>query len=354
MTAVIAKGERTTTAVLDVASSAQPPLHDDRFGLRIVSLLEGAAAIADDLAQGVVVSGDAPAVQQLPVLPRPVVEQRGVACQGALFSGSPVSLAYRWFRDGAAIAGATSATYTPVRSDVGRTLGCAVDATNAYGSARASSDPILVGVNPAAPSGGKPALNPGDAKAGETLECERGTWKPLADRYEYAWLREGEVVEDATESQFTTDVDDAGTAIRCVVVATNAQGSSPAVKSAATVLGRPLAGVTVPDAVIVRGDAFDLRVRCMGDQPCAGTTTVHELRRTALQRRRASKPARWGRRRFSIPAGRSRTVRITLTRGGRAALRRRGRVRVTATTALRSGGERVTIQRAVTLRAPRR
>lgn len=56
----------------------------------------------------------------------------------------PTSLQFEWRRDGVAIAGATSSTYTTVVADEGTTITCAVTATNAAGGAVAISNGLVV------------------------------------------------------------------------------------------------------------------------------------------------------------------------------------------------------------------
>ena len=59
------------------------------------------------------------------------------------------SYARQWFRDGAAIAGAATPGYVLVDDDVGAMINHTVTATNAGGSATASSDPVGQIVEPA-------------------------------------------------------------------------------------------------------------------------------------------------------------------------------------------------------------
>ena len=68
----------------------------------------------------------------------PQVGQTLAASTGT-WTGSPTSYAYQWLRSGAAIAGATSASYAPASADIGATLACSVTATSATGSASATS-----------------------------------------------------------------------------------------------------------------------------------------------------------------------------------------------------------------------
>jgi hypothetical protein len=60
-------------------------------------------------------------------------------------------MSYAWLRDGAPIAGASGATYSPGASDAGRVLGCRVTARTDFGSSTVTSDP------PDGPGGAEPA-----------------------------------------------------------------------------------------------------------------------------------------------------------------------------------------------------
>lgn len=67
-----------------------------------------------------------------------------LAVDEGVWSGSPSPvLARQWLRDGAAIPGATGATYLPDAADDGGALGCRVTATNAAGSASAETGTVV-------------------------------------------------------------------------------------------------------------------------------------------------------------------------------------------------------------------
>lgn len=60
------------------------------------------------------------------------------------WTGSPTSYTYQWKRDGSSIGGATNSTYVLTASENGTTVTCVVTATNAGGSASATSNGIAV------------------------------------------------------------------------------------------------------------------------------------------------------------------------------------------------------------------
>ena len=65
----------------------------------------------------------------------PYVQQEGadLTCTMGNWHGEPTSYAYKWMRDGTNLSGATSATYSTLESDVGKSFTCTVAATNAMG-----------------------------------------------------------------------------------------------------------------------------------------------------------------------------------------------------------------------------
>lgn len=123
------------------------------------------------------------------------------------------AVAYQWYRDNDAIAGATTATYTPGASDVQHSLRCRVraeDLTNADASAVYVRAPEMR-ISPAL--SGAPKLN-------RTLTCSRGDWDDTAtDRYAvaYRWLRNGVPVAGAVTSSHVVSRDDVNTGLSCVV-----------------------------------------------------------------------------------------------------------------------------------------
>ena len=113
--------------------------------------------------------------------------------------------AYAWQRDGVDIPGATASTYTLGPADVGKSVRVKVTATNADGSAGATSTatervaaPPVNTVAPAAPSG-----TPQEAA---TLTAVPGTWDTPSATFNYTWLR---CAADATA--ITAGCEEAGT-----------------------------------------------------------------------------------------------------------------------------------------------
>jgi surface antigen len=67
-----------------------------------------------------------------------------LTCSNGSWSNSPTSYAEQWLRDGSAISSATASTYELVSADADHDLSCKVTASNAGGSASATSASVLV------------------------------------------------------------------------------------------------------------------------------------------------------------------------------------------------------------------
>jgi hypothetical protein len=165
------------------------------------------------------------------------------------WSGSPtISYAYQWRRCDTAgsncvnIAGATSFNYTLTPSDVNSTIRVVVTATNAGGSASATSSQTAV-VAPAGPVNTSPPTISGTPQEGRTLSSTTGTWTGTPTiSYARQWRRcdsagnNCAAISGATGVNYTLTPADIGSTIRVAVTATNAGGSSTAVSSQTAVV----------------------------------------------------------------------------------------------------------------------
>jgi hypothetical protein len=198
----------------------------------------------------------------------PVVS--GVAQQGGTLSATagtwqgtvPVAYAFQWQRcaaDCTDIAGATGAAYDAVAADVGLALRVAVTAQDAGGSTTAVS-PESAAVTAVAPLLQPEVLPPtnvsapvvtGVAREGETLATTAGTWlgaAPIA--YAFQWQSCAAACTDiagATGVTYVATHADVGSALRVVVTAQDATGSTSAPSAhTATVAAPPLQLVGAP------------------------------------------------------------------------------------------------------------
>ena len=110
-----------------------------------------------------------------------------LTAQNGTWTNSPTSFQYQWQRcDGAGascvnIAGAVEKTYLLKAAEANHTLRVRVLAVNADGSASARSGPTAVVTAGTAPvNTARPSIT-GDARVGETLTAEDGTWTQQSD-----------------------------------------------------------------------------------------------------------------------------------------------------------------------------
>jgi len=148
-------------------------------------------------------------------------------------SPSNATLSYRWNRDGAAISGATGATYKLTAADGGRVISLRVTATlTGYSSAvRTSASFTAAKALTAAPT---PTIT-GTAKVGKKLAAATGTWSPSPVTLTYQWKRNGVAIGTATQSTYVVTAADRGARLT-VVVTGSKSGYATAAKSSAPVL----------------------------------------------------------------------------------------------------------------------
>jgi hypothetical protein len=176
------------------------------------------------------------------------------------WAGSPTSYAYQWDRCNplgdrqgcAPIAGATTASYTVQKADVGHTLRVRVTARNADGSATRDARPTGIVSDTTAPKNYvKPDVT-GSASVGSTLTATPGTWAG-ATSAAYQWQQcegTGTVCTDiagATGKTYGVRATDVGRTLRVEVTGPNKYGSTKAQsdRSAPVTAGTPSTTTTV-------------------------------------------------------------------------------------------------------------
>ena len=161
-----------------------------------------------------------------------------LAASPGTWTNSPTTLAYKWEdcdASGAgctAIAGATASTYTLAYSDVGDTIRVVVSATNAGGSATATSAPTAPIAPVLVPWANTPVPTPltapsvsGSAAVGGTLTCATGRWSGSPAGYAYRWVRANAPILNATGPTYAVTAADRGHQLSCTVTAINAGGA---------------------------------------------------------------------------------------------------------------------------------
>lgn len=117
---------------------------------------------------------------------------------------------FQWFRDGAAIDGATTATYELVPTDFDTEVFVRETATHAgYLDGVVESAPVTV-ARGAAPSAIVLPQVTGSARVGSTVTVTGATWDVAGTQSAFQWLRDGELIESATGATYVltpADVD---------------------------------------------------------------------------------------------------------------------------------------------------
>jgi hypothetical protein len=190
----------------------------------------------------------------------------------------PLSYAYQWQRCNTSgescsnISEAIGSTYALGHVDVGTTLRVTVTASNSAGPASSTSEATSVVAAVAPSNTAAPAIS-GEAKEGQTLTADAGSWEGTPSlSYSYQWescndLGEGCLdISGATASNYTVGLGEVGDALRVVVTATNSAGSTPSTSSASGVVA-PASGA-VPAGCAINGTPE----ACIASAQAAGFT----------------------------------------------------------------------------------
>ena len=139
------------------------------------------------------------------------------------------TFSYQWLRNGVAITGATSSTYTLGDADVGAQVSVQVTYTDAHGTAEgpltSAQTAAVTNVNDA--PAGVPTVT-GTAQEDQTLTADTSG---ISDddglgTFSYQWLRNGVTITGATSSTYTLGDTDVGTQISVQVSYTDAHGTA--------------------------------------------------------------------------------------------------------------------------------
>jgi hypothetical protein len=157
------------------------------------------------------------------------------------WTNSPTSYTYQWKRcntSGAScvnVANGTNKTYTLVGADAGHTMRVVVTATNADGSASATSaQTSTVAANGNVPKNTALPTVTGTPKVGEELSATQGSWTGSPTSFAYQWQRcDADAitcfdVPGATGQTYGVRSLDEGFRLRVEVTAKNAKGSATA------------------------------------------------------------------------------------------------------------------------------
>ena len=143
---------------------------------------------------------------------------------------------YQWNRDGAAIEGATAATYTLSEADVGANISITVSYTDGYGAAESVVSAETADISKAndAPTGS--LVISGTAAEGETLTLDTSS---IADvdgvgAFTYIWLKDGAVLTGQIGATYTLTQADVGSVFLASVSYTDGLGVTETLSAQAT------------------------------------------------------------------------------------------------------------------------
>ena len=187
------------------------------------------------LSAGVVRATPGPIASGRPAIAGTLQQGSRLTATAGTWAGSgTITYAFQWYRcdaNGAhcnSVHGATKASYTLVASDVGKTIGLTVRATDSTGTtpAYASLAGLVAAKSAVLAATAQPTLT-GTATVGQALTVTPGTWSGTAPAtFTYAWLRcnaNGRLctaIAGAAASSYTLTADDAGHTIVATVTAT--------------------------------------------------------------------------------------------------------------------------------------
>jgi len=187
-----------------------------------------------------------------------------LSCSSGTWTGTPTpTFSYRWLRDGVAIGGAESNTYTVTAVDEGHSISCQVTATDSVGSkSAASANSVAI-----------------HEEAKEKREAEEAAAKKHQE-------------ETPAKKQEEAKIAIAGSV--------SLTGSILSIQS---------------------GGKGSVKLTCSGTATCAGKLTLTVTSKSKGKHGKKAKTETVGTAAFSIPAGRAGVVTITLTAAGRALLK---------------------------------
>lgn len=179
-------------------------------------------------------------LQSLTATPTPQIS--GDALVGATLTAvpgawtpAPVDLAFQWYRDDQAIAGATGVSHVVVPADQGHSLAVVVTGSRpGYAAVSKRSADTLPVPGLATLTGTPVPTITGTATVGRTLTAVAGTWTPAPVTLSYRWLRGGVAIPGATAASYQLAAADRGTRIAVQVTGTRVGYTSTTMTSKAT------------------------------------------------------------------------------------------------------------------------
>ena len=239
--------------------------------------------------QAAVAPSTPPANTGLPVISGTATAGQLLSTSNGTWTGSAsVTYSYQWQdcdtagANCAAIAGATSSSYTLAAADQGYTVRARVTATNSAGTAAASSaQTAVVAVGATAPANTALPVVSGTATSGQLLSTTAGAWTGSAPiGYSYQWQdcdaagANCATILGATNSTYTLVLADQGQTIRVRVTASNTAGGAYALSAQTAVVAASATAPANTAPPVVSGTATSGQQLSTSTGTWTGTPTI--------------------------------------------------------------------------------
>ncbi len=187
---------------------------------------------------------------------------------------APAGLTYQWTADGAPIAGATAATFTPGPDEVAKAIAVTVTATKpGYLDVQSSSSatgPVQKGTIVVTE---EPSLD-GTPRLGETLSLTSARLTSTNAQMAVEWRRSGQVVPEANRSSYALAAEDLGSRIAARVTLTKPGYETVVMRAGRSRVVKSISKMSVSTSPARRKVAVALQVTAPEVEPVKGTVLV--------------------------------------------------------------------------------
>lgn len=214
--------------------------------LTVTVALSRSASVEHD----VVVTTAAPTNTAQPTISGTAQQGHTLTASNDSWTGGPTSHSYQWQDCDSSgqrctnITGGSASAYTLSGTDVGHTVRVAVTASNARGSATATSPPtaVVFAAAPPPPSNTSAPVITGTAQQGQALSVSNGSWTNSPNGFAYSWEdcdpsgASCTTIAGAESNAYMLGNGDVGHTVRAIVTASNAGGSASATSAQTAVV----------------------------------------------------------------------------------------------------------------------
>jgi len=179
----------------------------------------------------------------VPTLSGAAVSGQKLTATPGTWSPAPVTLAYKWQRDGVVIAGATGSSYVLTAADAGKKITVTITGSKDWYATASKTSAATAAVTLPALTSPVPTVS-GLLVTGRTLTANAGAWGPAPVGLAYQWNRNGAAIAKATASSYVLTASDVGQKMTVSVTGSKSGYAAATKTSSAT------AAVTAPKALI--------------------------------------------------------------------------------------------------------